>query len=241
MTRYYYSYLFLQKLYMLQCWNDTFLLLLLASESFRSMIWSIYRPIDLLIICFISCFNFAGSKLYHGQCPSGPRTHGNSEHKPLHSDDKTCSLTVWMSQTWQKERRHRNLHFSKLYHGQCPSGPRTYGNIEHTPLHSDDRLVLWLSECLKPDRRKEGTQTCTFLSSTMANALQAQGHMETERTHRFIRMIDLFFDCLNVSNLTEGKKARKPALFSALPHFWPMPFRPKDTWRQREHTASFGW
>ena len=58
-------------------------------------------------------------------------------------------------------------------------------------------------------------QTCTFLSSTtfLANALQAQGHMETERTHRFIRKIDLFFDCLNVSHLTEGKKAHKPALF----------------------------
>ena len=157
--------------------------------------------------------NLHFSKLYHGQCPSGPRTHGNIEHTPLHSDDR---LVLWLSECLKPDRRKEgtaNLHFSKLYHGQCPSVPRTRENREHTPLHSDDRLVLWLSECLKPDRRKEGTQTCTFLSSTMANALQSQGHMETESTHRFIRMIDLFFDCLNVSNLTEGKKARKPALF----------------------------
>ena len=111
--------------------------------------------------------NLHFSKLYHGQSLQCHWTHGDSEYTPLHSDDKTCSLTVWMSQTWQKERRHSNLHFSISSTWPMPFSPKDTWKQRASPLHSDDRLVLRLSDT--PDRRKEGTQTCTFLSSTTGN------------------------------------------------------------------------
>jgi len=37
--------------------------------------------------------------------------------------------------------------------------------------------------------------------------MELMGFPETSETIRFIRMFDRFFDCLNVSNLTEGRKS----------------------------------
>ena len=56
----------------------------------------------------------------------------------------------------------------------------------------------------------------------MANALQIQGLEEIASTQHFIRMMDQFFDCMNVSNLMNGRKKRKPTL---------EPYRSADDWR----------
>ena len=47
------------------------------------------------------------------------------------------------------------------------------------------------------------------MSETVANALVDSGDKGAEETAKFIRMIDKFFDSLNVTNLVTGKKKRK--------------------------------
>ncbi len=44
----------------------------------------------------------------------------------------------------------------------------------------------------------------------MAKALLLTGGPEAVSTARFVEIFDKFFDCLNVSNYTQGKHARKP-------------------------------
>jgi len=47
------------------------------------------------------------------------------------------------------------------------------------------------------------------MSESVANALESGGDNRTEETAKFIRMIDKFFDALNVANLNTGWKERK--------------------------------
>lgn len=44
------------------------------------------------------------------------------------------------------------------------------------------------------------------MSESVACALEHTGGKEVEETVKFIRMIDKFFDSLNVTNLVTGKK-----------------------------------
>ena len=46
----------------------------------------------------------------------------------------------------------------------------------------------------------------------MASALEFYGGTETVETQLFVKTFDTFFDCLNVRNLDEHKKKRKPNL-----------------------------
>ena len=48
------------------------------------------------------------------------------------------------------------------------------------------------------------------LSSSVAKALTLTGKSEVSETAKFVEMYDNLFDCLNVSNFTSGKCARKP-------------------------------
>ena len=48
-----------------------------------------------------------------------------------------------------------------------------------------------------------------MLSSTIADALTFEDHDNTIETRQFIRMMDMFFDCLNVRNTIDGKLKRK--------------------------------
>ena len=56
------------------------------------------------------------------------------------------------------------------------------------------------------------------MSETVASALQFVDDDRTRETRQFIRMIDLFFDALNVKSPLEGKLKRK--LFR-LPYYSP--------------------
>ena len=51
------------------------------------------------------------------------------------------------------------------------------------------------------------------MSSTMADALTFYDQDETTETRVFIRMIDQFFDCMNVRSKLEGKLRRKDQRF----------------------------
>ena len=44
----------------------------------------------------------------------------------------------------------------------------------------------------------------------MANALSLVGGVEAEATAKFVRIVDRFFDCMNVATYTEGKLQRNP-------------------------------
>ena len=55
---------------------------------------------------------------------------------------------------------------------------------------------------------------------------------ETESTRLFIRQIDNFFDCLNVSRTYSGQSKRKDALMS---------YFTKDDWRFDVYITSFLW
>ena len=48
------------------------------------------------------------------------------------------------------------------------------------------------------------------MSSTISSALLYAGNSEVFETAYFIEKVDKFFDCLNVSNFTQGKHSRKP-------------------------------
>ena len=43
--------------------------------------------------------------------------------------------------------------------------------------------------------------------------MEHMGDSDMEETIRFVHFFDRFFDCLNVSNLTEGKKSLKKDLY----------------------------
>ena len=60
------------------------------------------------------------------------------------------------------------------------------------------------------------------LSESVASALQFLGKEETQETHKFIRQMDLFFDCLNVKNPLESKLKRKDSR---------APYRKCNDWR----------
>lgn len=49
-----------------------------------------------------------------------------------------------------------------------------------------------------------------MLSESVSKALQLTGGEDAEETAKFVMMFDKFFDCLNVSNFTNGARARKP-------------------------------
>ena len=56
------------------------------------------------------------------------------------------------------------------------------------------------------------------MSSTVADALTYDNNDDTTETRLFIRLIDEFFDCLNVKSVLEGTLRRKPA---RLPYYSP--------------------
>ena len=60
------------------------------------------------------------------------------------------------------------------------------------------------------------------LSSTVANTFESVGRPGTSSTVKFIRMMDQFFDCLNVSHPLQGMQSHKPAL---------EPYTSPDDWR----------
>ena len=60
------------------------------------------------------------------------------------------------------------------------------------------------------------------MSLTVANGLKNQGFRHTEATANFVQLVDVFFDCLNVSQTYQGQKSRKEALY---------PYTSPDDWR----------
>lgn len=48
------------------------------------------------------------------------------------------------------------------------------------------------------------------LSESVSKALLLTGGNEVKETANFVSLFDRFFDCLNVSNFTNGTKNRKP-------------------------------
>ena len=73
------------------------------------------------------------------------------------------------------------------------------------------------------------------MSETVASALQFVDDDRTRETQQFIRMIDLFFDALNVKNPLEGKLKRKPF---RLPYYTPQDERFK-VWSRTLHSRFF--
>ena len=47
----------------------------------------------------------------------------------------------------------------------------------------------------------------------MANAVEVMGDPAMSETVRFIRLFDHWFDCLNVSSLSEGRRSLKKDLY----------------------------
>lgn len=60
------------------------------------------------------------------------------------------------------------------------------------------------------------------LSESVASALPFMGRDDTQETYKFVRMMDLFFDCLNVKNPLESKLKRKDSR---------APYSKCDDWR----------
>ena len=47
------------------------------------------------------------------------------------------------------------------------------------------------------------------LGETVSKALEHSGGDEASETAKFVRMMDRFFDCLNITNLTNGMHEQK--------------------------------
>jgi hypothetical protein len=60
------------------------------------------------------------------------------------------------------------------------------------------------------------------LSKTVPDAMSVQGFSSTKETEQFIRLVDQFFDCLNVNSTYKGQKKINKALY---------PYRDLDDWR----------
>ncbi|XP_076091095.1 uncharacterized protein LOC143063058 [Mytilus galloprovincialis] len=65
---------------------------------------------------------------------------------------------------------------------------------------------------LTPFGRMKVNLAAQVLSSTVANALEMMYGDNVSETVNFLRIIDKFFDCLNVRNLYEGRNKRNPNL-----------------------------
>jgi len=65
---------------------------------------------------------------------------------------------------------------------------------------------------LNPRSRMRVNLAAQVLSSTVANMLDEHGDPATKSTEKFIKFMDKFFDCLNVSKLRGDIRNRKPAL-----------------------------
>ena len=50
------------------------------------------------------------------------------------------------------------------------------------------------------------------LSSSVADALKYLGEDDTSETESFVRLMDTFFDCMNVRSTVEGTRKLKPNL-----------------------------
>ena len=50
-----------------------------------------------------------------------------------------------------------------------------------------------------------------ILSESVGKVLEQSRNMETFETARYCKMLDSFFDCLNVRSLTENERKRKPS------------------------------
>ena len=48
------------------------------------------------------------------------------------------------------------------------------------------------------------------LSESVSNALTLTGGSSVEETAKFVKLMDKFFDCMNVHNFSHGVQARKP-------------------------------
>jgi len=55
----------------------------------------------------------------------------------------------------------------------------------------------------------EDSYNIRALSSIIAKTLEDTGGHEVTETVRFIQMVNKFFDCLNVNNLSSGKTSKK--------------------------------
>ena len=69
------------------------------------------------------------------------------------------------------------------------------------------------------------------LSSSVADFMELMGDKEMEETIKFVRTFDRFFDCLNVRNVSEGRKTLKPDLY---------PYRTSDDTRFKVRMCLFG-
>ena len=54
------------------------------------------------------------------------------------------------------------------------------------------------------------TLNMQVLSNSVAEALSLMKQPQLDKTTEFCRIFNNFFDCLNVSNLEEGKRSRNP-------------------------------
>ena len=99
--------------------------------------------------------------------------------------------------------------------------------FQHVFLTPYSRMRVDLAAQVKHTHTHTHTHTCTLhtiscplisdflkvLSSSVAHCMEHMGDSDMEETIRFVHFFDRFFDCLNVSNLTKGRKSLKKDLY----------------------------
>ena len=83
--------------------------------------------------------------------------------------------------------------------------------FEHVKLtsYSKMRVDLAAQVCFNAHICMQCIHTLQVLSESVANALEQTGGEEVSETVKFVRNMDKFFDCLNVTNFTNGYHKRK--------------------------------
>ena len=113
----------------------------------------------------------------------------------FHSGNGTCTRYMWndgLFILWQ--------HITQLFHQDIDNGLKLLPKLtyEHINLNSYSIMRVNLA--------------AQVLSATVAAVLQSFGPPEAAATAKFCKMVDGFFDCLNVRSTKEHERKRKPFL-----------------------------
>ncbi|XP_064619457.1 uncharacterized protein LOC135482905 [Lineus longissimus] len=122
---------------------------------------------------------------------------------------------------WENSGFHnktRNL----MFNGQPIRWPQLISLVEDGGRFSLANKMTYDHLHLTPSLRMKVKLATQVLSTSVADAFRIVGGHDTTSVEKFVRMMDQFFDCLNVSNRCTGARKRKPVL---------EPYTSPDDWR----------
>lgn len=111
----------------------------------------------------------------------------------LHSGSGKCTRYMWndgMYLLWQ--------HIAQLFYQDIDNGLKLLPKLTYEHINLNSYSVMRVNLAAQ------------VLSASVASVLQSFGQPESHGTAKLCKMVDKFFDCLNVRSLSEHQRKRKP-------------------------------